>query len=100
MLNQGRKVFLIVLLMWLRSFRVLISLNVSHFLFFSSGFAQELRSLTGGKAFPQCVFDHWAILPGDPQDKGTKPGTVVSEIRKRKGLSDEIQPLDKYNDKM
>merc|ERR1711879_689710 len=32
----------------------------------SFGFTADLRSNTGGQAFPQCVFDHWQILPGDP----------------------------------
>lgn len=52
----------------------------------SFGFAQELRSLTGGKAFPQCVFDHWDILPGDPFDRKSKPGEVCTKTRQRKGM--------------
>ena len=40
----------------------------------SFGFTADLRSNTGGQAFPQCVFDHWAVLPGDPYDPATKPG--------------------------
>eukprot|EP00918_Siedleckia_nematoides_P055039 GHVU01120081.1.p1 GENE.GHVU01120081.1~~GHVU01120081.1.p1 ORF type:complete len:843 (-),score=136.79 GHVU01120081.1:345-2873(-) len=66
----------------------------------SFGFTADLRSNTGGQAFPQCVFDHWQILPGDPQDPTTKPYTVVSEIRKRKGLKEFIPELDNYLDKM
>merc|ERR1712202_65567 len=30
----------------------------------SFGFTADLRSNTGGQAFPQCVFDHWQIMPG------------------------------------
>ena len=40
----------------------------------SFGFTADLRSNTSGKAFPQCVFDHWQILPGDPLDVTSKPG--------------------------
>lgn len=29
-----------------------------------SGFTADLRSSTGGQAFPQCVFDHWQVFPG------------------------------------
>ncbi|CAD7684728.1 unnamed protein product [Nyctereutes procyonoides] len=29
----------------------------------SFGFTADLRSNIGGQAFPQCVFDHWQILP-------------------------------------
>ena len=43
----------------------------------SFGFTADLRSNTGGQAFPQCVFDHWAVLPGDPRDPTTKPGECV-----------------------
>merc|ERR1712180_201865 len=34
----------------------------------SFGFTADLRSQTGGQAFPQCVFDHWQVMPGDPLD--------------------------------
>lgn len=43
----------------------------------SFGFTADLRSNTGGQAFPQCVFDHWQILPGDPMELGTRPFQVV-----------------------
>lgn len=43
----------------------------------SFGFTADLRSNTGGQAFPQCVFDHWQIFPGDPLEAGSKPFTVV-----------------------
>merc|ERR1711874_577843 len=43
----------------------------------SFGFTADLRSNTGGQAFPQCVFDHWQILPGNPFDATTRPGQVV-----------------------
>jgi elongation factor 2 len=66
----------------------------------SFGFTADLRSNTGGQAFPQCVFDHWQILPGDPTDPASKPATVVTDIRKRKGLKENIPELDNYLDKM
>ena len=57
----------------------------------SFGFPAELRSATGGQAFPQSVFDHWAVLPGgSPLDVTTKPGQVVTEMRKRKGLKEVV----------
>ena len=43
----------------------------------SFGFTADLRSNTGGQAFPQCVFDHWQILPGDPMELGSRPYQVV-----------------------
>jgi len=66
----------------------------------SFGFTADLRSHTGGQAFPQCVFDHWQILPGDPFDANTKPGQVVVETRKRKGLKEGIPQLDNFYDKL
>merc|ERR1712231_2232 len=66
----------------------------------SFGFTADLRSNTGGQAFPQCVFDHWQIMPGDPFDATTRPGIVVTETRKRKGLKEGIPALDSYLDKM
>jgi len=66
----------------------------------SFGFTADLRSNTGGQAFPQCVFDHWQILPGDPFDPSTKPAQIVVETRKRKGLKEGIAGLDNYLDKL
>lgn len=66
----------------------------------SFGFTGDLRSSTGGQAFPQCVFDHWAVMPGDPFDSTSKPGEVVTVTRKRKGMKEGIPALDNYLDKM
>jgi len=66
----------------------------------SFGFTADLRSGTGGQAFPQCVFDHWQVMPGDPMDETTKPGIVVKTSRKRKGLKEGIPALDNFLDKM
>jgi elongation factor 2 len=66
----------------------------------SFGFTADLRSNTGGQAFPQCVFDHWQILAGDPFDGASKPGQVVAETRKRKGLKEGIPALDNFHEKL
>lgn len=64
------------------------------------GFTADLRSNTGGQAFPQCVFDHWQVFPGDPLDPTSKPAAVVTETRKRKGLKEGVPALDNYLDKL
>ncbi|KAK2138162.1 hypothetical protein NP493_8486g00003 [Ridgeia piscesae] len=66
----------------------------------SFGFTADLRSNTGGQAFPQCVFDHWQELPGDPFEPSSKPSSIVAVTRKRKGLSENVPSLDKFLDKM
>jgi len=66
----------------------------------SFGFTAELRAATSGQAFPQCVFDHWQRLPGDPLEPGTKPGDVVMDARKRKGLKEGVPGLDNFLDKL
>jgi elongation factor 2 len=66
----------------------------------SFGFTADLRSNTGGQAFPQCVFDHWQILPGDPFEAGSKPSQIVAATRKRKGLKEGIPDLANYLDKL
>lgn len=66
----------------------------------SFGFTADLRSNTGGQAFPQCVFDHWQILPGDPFDSSTKPAQIVVDTRKRKGLKEGLPDLANYLDKL
>ena len=65
-----------------------------------AGFTADLRSNTGGQAFPQCVFDHWQELPGDPFEPSSKPASIVAVTRKRKGLSENVPSLDKFLDKM
>jgi elongation factor 2 len=66
----------------------------------SFGFAADLRANTGGQAFPQCVFDHWQLMPGDPFEANTKPANIVLDTRKRKGLALEVPPLDRFLDKL
>jgi len=66
----------------------------------SFGFTADLRSNTGGQAFPQCVFDHWQQFPGDPMDGKSRPWTIVMDTRKRKGLKDSLPDLDQYLDKL
>merc|ERR1739838_317613 len=66
----------------------------------SFGFTADLRSNTGGQAFPQCVFDHWQELSGDYNDPESKPSGVVRACRKRKGLKEDVPPLDRFHDKL
>ncbi|KAJ5303251.1 hypothetical protein N7476_010050 [Penicillium atrosanguineum] len=67
----------------------------------SFGFPADLRSATGGQAFPQSVFDHWAIVPGgSPLDPTTKPGAIITEMRKRKGLKEVVPGYENYYDRL
>jgi len=66
----------------------------------SFGFTADLRSNTGGQAFPQCVFDHWQILPGDPYEEKSRPYQVIMDARKRKGLKAGLPDLEQYLDKL
>ena len=66
----------------------------------SFGFTADLRQGTGGQAFPQCVFDHWQVLTGDPYEAGNKTRTVMDDTRKRKGLKEGVPDLDQYLDKL
>jgi elongation factor 2 len=66
----------------------------------SFGFTADLRSNTGGKAFPQCSFDHWEPMSGDPHVEGNKCNETVVAVRKRKGLADGVPDLARYLDKL
>jgi len=66
----------------------------------SFGFTPDLRQNTGGQAFPQCMFDHWQVMPGDPLDAAGKVGQIVTQTRTRKGLKIEPFALDQYLDKL
>ena len=60
----------------------------------SFGFTGDLRAATGGKAFPQMVFSHWAVVAGDMHSDKSMLNHVITKIRKRKGLKTE-GPVDK-----
>jgi elongation factor 2 len=66
----------------------------------SFGFTPDLRQNTGGQAFPQCMFDHWQIMQGDPLDATSKVAQIITTTRQRKGLALEPFSLDKYLDKL
>jgi elongation factor 2 len=66
----------------------------------SFGFTADLRSNTGGKAFPQCSFDHWEAMSGSPYVENSKCEEVVNAVRKRKGLAEGIPELSRYLDKL
>jgi len=68
----------------------------------SFGFTADLRSNTGGQAFPQCVFDHWQDMPGNPMDPNpsNKVYNIVVDTRKRKGLKEGLPELTNYLDKL
>lgn len=66
----------------------------------SFGFTADLRSATSGQAFPQCVFDHWSVMSGDPLDPKDTVGTLVTEIRKRKGLKESVPDIGNFFDRL
>ncbi|CAF1385128.1 unnamed protein product [Rotaria sordida] len=65
----------------------------------SFGFTAELRQVTSGTAFPQCQFDHWSLLPGEPFEIDSKCGLIVNDIRQRKSLSQQIPTLESLIDR-
>jgi len=65
----------------------------------SFGFVADLRQHTGGKAFAQCVFDHWQVLGNSPFKDGIAR-TAALKTRKRKGLQEDFPPLDRFIDKL
>merc|ERR1712185_204902 len=65
----------------------------------SFGFVAALRQQTSGQAFPQCVFDHWDVMPGNAMEAG-KLQDLVLACRKRKNLKVEMPKLADYLDKL
>ena len=75
----------------------------------SFGFETDLRTFTQGQAMVHSVFDHWAIVPGDPLDKSiilhplepSPPHSLARELliktRRRKGLSEDVS-ISKFFD--
>ncbi|CAF1157573.1 unnamed protein product [Rotaria sordida] len=65
----------------------------------SFGFTAELRQVTSGTAFPQCQFDHWSLLPGEPFEIDSKCGLIINDIRQRKSLPQQIPTLESLIDR-
>lgn len=75
----------------------------------SFGFETDLRSYALGQVFCQQVFDHWAVVPGDPLDRNVilhplEPSPPLAlardfmvKSRRRKGLSEDVG-VSKYLD--
>jgi len=66
----------------------------------SFGLTADLRAATGGQAFPQLVFDHWQLLPGDPLVAGTAAQKVVAATRARKGMKPDVPTWEALTDKL
>lgn len=68
----------------------------------SFGFETDVRTFTQGQAMIYSVFDHWAVVPGDPMDRSivlhplepSPPQHLAREFlvktRRRKGLSEDV----------
>ena len=75
----------------------------------SFGFETDLRYHTQGQAFGMSVFDHWAVVPGDPLDRSVQlrplePAPVqhlarefMVKTRRRKGMSEDVS-VNKFFD--
>ena len=66
----------------------------------SFGFASLLRQNTGGQAFPQMIFSHWAQVQGDAYDPKSQCNTIIQAVRTRKGLKEGMPDFNDYYDKL
>jgi len=66
----------------------------------SFGFTNVLRANTGGKAFPQMIFSHWQAVNGNPFETNSQVYKIVMEVRKRKGMKEELPEFNDYYDKL
>lgn len=76
------------------------------------GFETDLRVHTHGQAFATSVFDHWALVPGDPLDKTiilrplepAPPPHLAREFmvktRRRKGLAEDVSIARYFDEAM
>jgi elongation factor 2 len=66
----------------------------------SFGFSTLLRANTSGQAFPQLIFSHWQLVTGDPMEDGSFANKLALDVRKRKGLKEEMPEFNDYYDKI
>lgn len=76
------------------------------------GFETDLMCHTQGQVHCQAVFDHWELVPGDPLDasiqlKPLQPAPTphlardfLVKTRRRKGLSEDINPKQFFDEEM
>ncbi|UJR19151.1 hypothetical protein I4U23_022281 [Adineta vaga] len=56
--------------------------------------------LQSNKIISQCLFDHWELINEDPLDETSNIRRIIHNIRKFKGLKEEIPHLNDYCDKL
>lgn len=90
----------------------LYSLNAFIPVMDSFGFETDLRTYTQGQAMVHSVFDHWAIVPGDPLDRSImlhplEPSPTkdlardfLVKTRRRKGLSEDVSVVKFFDEGM
>jgi elongation factor 2 len=66
----------------------------------SFGFTQLLRQNTSGQAFPQMIFSHWSLLTGDLFEDGSMANKTCMDVRRRKGMKEEMPDFNEYYDKL
>jgi len=66
----------------------------------SFGFTELLRKNTRGEAFPQMKFSHWKQINGNPYDINSNAYKTLINVRKRKGLKQELPKFSDYYDKI
>lgn len=66
----------------------------------SFGLTDDLRAATQGQAFLQCAFDRWQLINQNPYEVDSNVHKIITDIRKRKGLTPEIPTFHAYIDKL
>lgn len=78
----------------------------------SFGFETDVRTFTQGRAMVHAVFDHWAVVPGDPLDRSivlhplepSPPKHLARDFlvktRGRKGLSEDVSLVKFFDEGM
>lgn len=66
----------------------------------SFGFSGSIQENTSGKGFTQFVFDHWQVMNFNLNEEKSKARLILNEIRKRKGLKEQIPELNQFLDKL
>lgn len=66
----------------------------------SFGFTQLLRQNTSGQAFPQLMFSHWQLVQGEILEEGSQAYRIMMDVRKRKGLKEEMPDFNDFYDKV